>query len=97
MKAQISSALAAVQPSCTSDLCPLNQIRAGIQVRVRQLSAPPEVAGRLREIGLGEDCVIRLLTASSNVICLVCNARLALSDQLAKTILVEPILAPVAA
>ena len=66
-------------------------MRAGVAVRVKQLSASPEVGHRLREIGLGEERVIRLLSRGTNVICLVCNARLALSTHLAETILVEPV------
>ena len=44
---------------------------------------------RLREIGICEDQIIRLLTSQSNIICLVCNARLAISSRLAQTIMVE--------
>ncbi len=66
-------------------------MRAGVAVRVKQLSASPEVACRLREIGLGEEQIIKLLTGGANVICLVCNARLAVSAQLAEAILVEPL------
>jgi Fe2+ transport system protein FeoA len=62
-------------------------------VRIRKLSAPPETMRRLREIGLGEDQVIRLLIRQTNLICLVCNARLALSSQLAQMIIVEPLAA----
>ena len=51
----------------------------------------PAVTQRLREIGLGEEQVIRLLVRQSNLICLVCNARLALSSHLAQMILVEPL------
>jgi Fe2+ transport system protein FeoA len=60
-------------------------------VRIKKLSAPPEVTQRLREIGLGEEQIIRLLIRSSNLICQVCNARLALSSQLAQMIIVEPL------
>jgi Fe2+ transport system protein FeoA len=60
-------------------------------VRIKQLTAPPHVTQRLREIGFGEQQVIRLLVRSSNLICLVCNARLALSSQLAQMIIVEPL------
>lgn len=73
------------------DLCPLNRVKVGVAVRVRQLTANPDVAHRLREIGLGEDQVVRLLNAGVNVICVVCNARLALSSELASRILVEPV------
>lgn len=82
---------------CTQPLCPLNQVRAGIAVRIKQLCAGPEVAGRLREIGLCEDQIVKLLTSHTNIICLVCNARLALSEQLAKTILVERVQESIAA
>ena len=70
---------------------PLNRVRAGRLVRIKRLSAPPAVTQRLREIGLGEQQVIRLLVRQSSLICQVCNARLALSSQLAQMILVEPL------
>jgi len=75
----------------TPSVCQLSRVRAGRRVRIKQLSAPPAVTQRLREIGLGEQQVIRLLARQSNLICLVCNARLALSSQLAQMILVEPL------
>jgi Fe2+ transport system protein FeoA len=72
-------------------LCPLSRVQAGMAVRIKQLCAAPTVQNRLREIGLGEDQIIRLLTTQNNFICLVCNARLAISAQLAQLILVEPV------
>ena len=73
--------------------CTLSRVRAGMVVRIKEISAPPAVTRRLREIGLGEEQVIRLLVRQSNLICLVCNARLALSSQLAQMIVVEPLAA----
>ena len=73
------------------ELCPLSRIQAGVAVRIRQLCAAPETQNRLREIGLGEDQVIRLITSRTNFICQVCNARLAISAALAQLILVEPV------
>jgi Fe2+ transport system protein FeoA len=73
------------------EICPLSRVQAGVAVRIKQLCAAPEVQHRLREIGLGEEQIIRLLTSQANFICLVCNARLAISEQLAQLILVEPI------
>lgn len=73
------------------ELCPLNRVQAGMAVRIKQLCAAPEVQNRLREIGLCEEQIIRLVTSRNNFICQVCNARLALSEQLAKLILVEPV------
>jgi Fe2+ transport system protein FeoA len=73
------------------DLCPLNRVKTGIAVRVKKLLATPETAQRLREIGFCEESVVELLTSQTNIICLVCNARLALSTALAESILVEPV------
>ncbi len=74
-------------------LCPLSRVRAGVAVRIKQLCAAPELQNRLREIGLGEEQIIKLLTSSTNFICQVCDARLAISSQLAHLILVEPVVA----
>ena len=74
-----------------SFVCPLNHVKAGTAVRIKRLCVANEVATRLREIGFCEETVVRLLTSSANVICLVCSARLALSQQLAREILVEPV------
>jgi Fe2+ transport system protein FeoA len=71
--------------------CPLSRVRAGMAVRIKELSAPPAITQRLREIGFGEQQVIRLLIRQTNLICLVCNARLALSSHLAQMIIVEPL------
>jgi Fe2+ transport system protein FeoA len=73
------------------ELCPLSRVKAGVAVRIRRLCATPEVQTRLRELGLGEDQIIKLLTSQTNFICQVCDARLAISQQLAQLILVEPL------
>jgi Fe2+ transport system protein FeoA len=70
---------------------PLTRVKAGVAFRIRQLCASPELQNRLRELDLGEDQFIRLLTSKSNFICQVCNARLAISQQLAQSIMVEPL------
>jgi ferrous iron transport protein A len=90
----------AVEPGCEQDarceVCPLSHVKAGVAVRIKQLCASPELQNRLRELGFCEDQIIKLLTSRSNFICQVCNARLAISEQLAKIILVEPLkVAPV--
>ena len=81
------------EPRC--ELCPLSCVQAGMAVRIKQLCAAPEVQGRLREIGFCEDQIVKLVTSRNNFICQVCNARLAISEQLARLILVEPVLATV--
>jgi Fe2+ transport system protein FeoA len=73
------------------EVCPLSCVKAGVAVRIRQLCASPETQNRLRELGFCEDQIIRLLTSQANFICLVCNARLAISEQLAQLIMVEPL------
>ncbi len=78
------------------EVCPLSRVKAGVAVRIKRLSAAPEVQERLREVGFCEEQVIRLLTSQTNFICLVCNARLAISAQLAHIIMVEPVLATAA-
>jgi Fe2+ transport system protein FeoA len=70
-------------------LCPLSQVREGAVVCIKQLAAASDVSDRLRELGLYEEQRIKLLTRKSNYICLVCNARLAISGKLAESILVE--------
>jgi Fe2+ transport system protein FeoA len=72
-------------------VCPLSKVRAGTAVRIKQLSAPPDVTHRLREMGFCEEQKIRLLTQQANVICQVCNVRLGISVQLAEKIIVEPL------
>ena len=87
-------ALPAVPANCGQPfICPLNQVRAGTAVRIRQLSGSPQLCHRLREMGLCEDQQIRLLSQNTNIICQVCNARLGISAELARTILVEPLTA----
>ena len=81
----------AAELQCSRSHCPLNRVKAGIVVRIKRLCASEETAQRLRELGLGEEQLIRLLTCHTNIICQVCSARLAISPQLAESILVEPL------
>jgi Fe2+ transport system protein FeoA len=72
-------------------LCPLSHVHTGVAVRIKQLSASPEVTHRLREMGFCEEQKIKLLSRQANLICQVCNARLGISARLAEQILVEPL------
>ena len=74
------------------EVCPLSCVRTGVAVRIRKLCAAPAMQARLREIGLGEDQIVKLLTSHTNFICQVCNTRLAISAQLAQLIMVEPVM-----
>ena len=69
----------------------MSRVAVGTDVRIKQLSAPPEVIHRLREMGFCEEQDIRLLSRHSNLICLVCNARIGVSAKLAESIWVEPL------
>ncbi len=75
-------------------LCPLSKVKAGVAVRIKQLSATPEVTHRLREMGFCEEQKIKLLSRQTNLICQVCNARLGISSRLAEKIIVEPLPLP---
>jgi Fe2+ transport system protein FeoA len=72
-------------------VCPLSKVKAGTVVCIKELAGTPEVRGRLRELGFGEKQIVKLLSHQSNLICQVCNARLGISEELADTILVEPV------
>ena len=91
MNAELARLFSEEGPGCPQPLCPLNRVKAGVAVRIKQLCANPELSNRLREIGFCEDRIVKLLTSHNNIICLVCNTRLALNEQLAQTILVEPV------
>lgn len=85
-----TSARCAVETGCRHpDICPLNEVKAGSLVRIKQLSAEPEMTHRLRELGFCEEQQIKLVSRHSNLICQVCNARLGISPELAESILVE--------
>jgi Fe2+ transport system protein FeoA len=72
-----------------TELCPLSCAKAGDVVCIRELDASPEVQARLREMGLGEQQRVKLVSHKSSIICQVCNARIGISEKLAEAILVE--------
>ena len=78
-------------PVFDAPLYPLSDVHAGVSVRIKRVSASPEITSRLREMGFCEDQKIRLISRQSSLICQVCHARLGLSQQLAGVILVEPL------
>ena len=80
-----------------SGVCPLSRVEAGTVVCVKKLSTSPDVTSRLRELGICEEQRIKLLSRESNLICQVCNARLGISAELAESILVEAVAAPLSA
>lgn len=69
----------------------MSHVQVGTRVCVKQLTSRPDVCDRLRELGLVEDQEVRLVSRQHNLICQVCNARIALSEALADAILVQPL------
>ncbi|MEP6663378.1 MAG: FeoA family protein [Verrucomicrobiota bacterium] len=70
-------------------LCPLSTVRIGASVRIRRVTASPEVTSRLREMGFCEDQKIRVVSRQTSLICQVCHARIGINSKLAEQILVE--------
>jgi Fe2+ transport system protein FeoA len=71
--------------------CPLSQVAAGSTVCVKSLPEGEEVSARLRELGLCEEQHIKLLSRHTHYVCEVCNAKLGLSEKLARSIRVQPL------
>ena len=91
-KANTSPADPAPDACCAeAETCPLSTVEAGTTVCIKHLAVQPDVVNRLREMGLGEEQRIRLISRHPSLICQVCNARVALSQELAESILVEPL------
>jgi Fe2+ transport system protein FeoA len=67
----------------------LDTVQPGKMVRIKKLCAGDETDCRLREIGVCEGQIIRLIARHSSLICQVCNTRLALNAGLGRAILVE--------
>lgn len=69
----------------------LSSVRPGAAVRVKKLDGQPELCHRLREMGFGENSVVRCLQSGASCVCMVQHARVGLSSRLARQILVEPV------
>ncbi len=78
-------------PCAQPGICPLSCVEAGTVVCIKQLTAPTDIMGRLREMGFCEEQRIKLIRREGNLICQVCNARLGISAELAEAILVQPV------
>jgi Fe2+ transport system protein FeoA len=85
----VNNTTSQLQSEATPTLTPLSEVGPGVSVRIKQISASPELSTRLREMGFCEEQRIRLLSRNANLICQVCNARLGISTQLAGLIWVE--------
>ena len=68
-------------------LCQLSQGCVGM---VKELGGSQSTNLRLRELGFCESARVTKISGRSTVVCDVCGTRLALSHDLARTILVQP-------
>lgn len=75
-------------PCRFSTLC---DVSINLLVRIKALNAEPAVCQRLREMGFCEFAEIRKVAHGSALLCHVCGVKVALSQCLAKNILVETI------
>lgn len=74
-----------------SGLLPLCQLSQGCAGMVRELGGTQSMNLRLRELGFSESARVTKISGRSTVVCDVCGTRLALSHDLARTILVQPV------
>ena len=75
--------------SSPTELLQLSTVRAGMSVRIKQLSSSPEVSVRLRELGFCENAIVRCVhKGGGNIICEVCNTRIGLNQRIADSIYV---------
>ena len=92
VKQKVPPAFEVLDGCCAGpEICPLSRVKAGAVVCIKHLSTTPEVTNRLRELGFCEEQRIRLLTRQSSFICQVCNSRLAISEKLADSIMVQAV------
>jgi ferrous iron transport protein A len=69
----------------------LSAVRPGVSVRVLRLEGRADVCHRLREMGFCENSVIRCVQSGAACVCQIQHARVGLSAQLARQIVVEPV------
>lgn len=94
MKRRLTRTYYVLEGKCAGPkVCPLSRVQAGTTVCIKRLSTGPELTSRLREMGLCEEQIIKLVARETNFICQVCNARLGISEKLADSILVEAVTA----
>ncbi len=71
----------------TGNLISLCQAQVGCDFRIRLLDGP--ACEQLRRLGFCENLPIRKLADGRNLLCSVCGARLALSRELARQVMVS--------
>lgn len=69
----------------------LTELPNGSLGRVQGLEGKFETCQRLREMGFCESALIERVSGAHTLLCQVCGTRIALSDRIAQSILVEPV------
>lgn len=67
----------------------------GERLKLLQLLGQPALCQRLREMGLCESAEIIKVRQGAAILCQVCGTRVALSHDLAESIMIEPVAAAV--
>ena len=67
----------------------LHEVGLNCDVRISALTGP--ACDRLRDLGFCEQMQLRKLSNGRNLLCSVCGARMAISRDLAKQVLVSPV------
>jgi Fe2+ transport system protein FeoA len=88
---ELRSSISTVAGASDRCLVSLNEVVPGALVRVKRLLAEPTIGQRLREMGIREDQVLRLLHRNGNLVCQVNQTRMGLSGKIAERIWVEPL------
>jgi Fe2+ transport system protein FeoA len=69
----------------------LSEVPIGTRVRVRELSARPEISRRLRELGIHEHAIVSCVSRGhGNLICAIHSTRIGIDRRLAAAIHVAP-------
>lgn len=67
----------------------LDEAGLNCDVRIRSLTGP--ACDRLRDLGFCEQMQLRKISNGRNLLCTVCGAKMAISRELAKQVIVSPV------
>ncbi|MEP2777015.1 MAG: ferrous iron transport protein A [Luteolibacter sp.] len=71
--------------------CPVSLDEAGLNCDVRISSLTGPACDRLRDLGFCEQMQLRKISNGRNLVCTVCGAKMAISRELAKQVIVSPV------
>ena len=70
---------------------PLSDAPSGVSVQIKCLRGEEGVCQRLREMGFGESAIVEKVADHGTLICKVCDAKIAISKELAQNIIVKDV------